>query len=342
MMKRAAYRPIRPPHERGTTRAFVLAIIMHALLGAFLYFGIHWKNSSPTGSEAELWTDVPDVAPPVPQPVAPAPVQPAPPPPPQEDADIALQEAKRKQQEEQQKQAALLAEQQKQAQIKLQQQEAARQKQLADQAAALAKQKAAQDAADKAAQAQAAKQAQLDAQKKQQLLDQQKQQKQQELADQQQKAQQDAAAKAEAQKAAKAKAEADAKAKAAADKARQARLASLQGAAGQGETTGVGAGTTGTATGAGGTGSPGYAEKVRAKVKPEINFGGTVDDNKAAVVSVSCAPDGTVLSVRLVTPSGNDGWDTAVQRAVEAASPMPRDIDGKAPRSFQIRFRQRD
>lgn len=341
MMKRAAYRPIRPPHERGTTRAFVLAIVMHLLLAAFLYFGIHWKNSSPTGSEAELWTDVPDVTPTVPQPVAPAPVQPAPPPPPQEDADIALQEAKRKQQEQQQKEAALLAEQQKQAQIKLQQQEAVRQKELADQQAALAKQKAAQDAAAKAAQAEAAKQAQIEAQKKQQQIEQQKQQ--QELADQQKvKAQQDAAAKAEAQKAAKAKAEADAKAKAAADQARHARLAALQGAAGEGETTGVGAGTTGSATGAGGTGSPGYAEKVRAKVKPEINFGGNVEDNKAAVVAVSCAPDGTVLSVRLVTSSGNDGWDTAVQRAVEAASPMPRDVDGKAPRSFQIRFKQRD
>jgi colicin import membrane protein len=338
MMKRAAYRPIRPPRERGTTRAFVFAVVMHALLAAFLYFGIHWKNSSPTGSEAELWSDVPDVTPPPPPPVAPAPLQPAPPPPPQEDADIALQEAKRKQQEQQQKDAALLAEQQKQAQLKLQQQEAARQKELADQQAALAKQKAAQDAATKAAQAEAAKQAQIEAQKKQQQLE---QQKQQEQADQQ-KAQQEASAKAEAQKAAKAKAEADAKAKAAADQARHARLAALQGAAGEGETTGVGAGTTGSATVAGGNGSPGYAEKVRAKVKPEINFGGNVDDNKAAVVAVSCAPDGTVLSVRLVSSSGNDGWDAAVQRAVDAASPMPRDTDGKAPKSFQIRFRQRD
>jgi colicin import membrane protein len=341
MMKRAAY-PARPPRERGTWRALALAVVMHALLAAFLFFGIHWKNSSPTGSEAELWTDTSVVTPPTPVPVAPAPVQPAPPPPPVEDADIALQQAKRKQIEQQQKEAALLAEQQKQAQLKLQQQEAARQKDLADQQAALARQKAARDAADKAAQAQAAKQAQLDAEKRKQL-----DQKQQQLAEQQkaeEKAEQQKAdqAKADQQKAAKAKQEADAKAKAAADQARHARLAALQGAAGGGETTGTGAGTTGSATGAGGNGSPGYAEKVRQRVKPNITFSGAVDGNPAAIVSVSCAPDGTILSSRISSSSGNQAWDDAVLRAVQASDPMPRDIDGKAPRSFQIRFRPKD
>jgi colicin import membrane protein len=338
MIKRAAY-PVRPPHERGTWRALALAVVMHLLLAAFLFFGIHWKNSSPTGSEAELWTDTSVLAPTPPAPVAPAPVQPAPPPPPQEDADIALQQAKRKQIEQQQKEAALLADQQKQAQLKLQQQEVARQKQLADQQAALTKQKAARDAADKAAQAEASKQAQLEADKRKQQLD----QKQQQLAEQQKADQQKAdAAKADQQKAAKAKQEADAKAKAAADQARRARLASLQGAAGGGETTGTGAGTTGSATGGGGNGSPGYADKVRQRVKPNITFSGAVDGNPAAVVSVSCAPDGTILSARVSSSSGNQAWDDAVLRAVQASDPMPRDVDGKAPRSFQIRFRPKD
>jgi colicin import membrane protein len=339
MMKRAAY-PARPPRERGTWRALALAVVMHMLLAAFLFFGIHWKNSSPTGSEAELWTDTSVVAPTPPAPVAPAPVQPAPPPPPQEDAEIALQQAKRKQIEQQQKEAALLAEQQRQAQLRLQQQETARQKELADQQAALAKQKATRDAADKAAQAQASKQAQIEADKRQKQLE----QKQQQLADEQKAAQQQKSdqAKADQQKAAKAKQEADAKTKAAADQARRARLASLQGAAGSGETTGTGAGTTGSATGGGGNGSPGYADKVRQRVKPNITFSGAVDGNPAAVVSVSCAPDGTILSARISSSSGNQAWDEAVLRAVQASDPMPRDVDGKAPRSFQIRFKPKD
>ncbi len=57
--KRSAY-PLQPPRERGTGRAFALAVLMHVLLGFFLYHGIHWQNSTPAGAEAELWTDVPD------------------------------------------------------------------------------------------------------------------------------------------------------------------------------------------------------------------------------------------------------------------------------------------
>ncbi len=58
--KNSAY-PLQPPRERGTWRAFALALVMHVLLGFFLYHGIQWQNSTPAGAEAELWTDVPDV-----------------------------------------------------------------------------------------------------------------------------------------------------------------------------------------------------------------------------------------------------------------------------------------
>src|ERR1700761_4691482 len=90
--------PLQPPRERGTWRAFALALVMHALLAFFLYHGIHWQNSTPAGAEAELWTEVPDTSTPrpVPPPPAPAPVKPAPPQVNDEEADIALQEKKRK------------------------------------------------------------------------------------------------------------------------------------------------------------------------------------------------------------------------------------------------------
>src|ERR1700733_10088455 len=93
-------RPIRPPRERGTWKAFALAALMHVLLGWFLYHGVNWQNNTPAGAEAELWTEVPDVTPPrpvtPPPPPVPAKVQPAPPPARDEEADIALQEKKRK------------------------------------------------------------------------------------------------------------------------------------------------------------------------------------------------------------------------------------------------------
>src|SRR5690349_24950818 len=91
--------PPQPPRERGTTRAFALALVMHVLLGLFLYHGIHWQNSTPAGAEAEIWTDIPPTpTQPPPPPAPPERVQPAPPID-QEQADIALQEKKRKEQE---------------------------------------------------------------------------------------------------------------------------------------------------------------------------------------------------------------------------------------------------
>src|ERR1700712_437464 len=97
---RTSARPVRPPQERGTWKAFAIAALMHVLLGILLYHGVNWQNSTPAGAEAELWTDIPDVPAPRTRPVPPPPpvkAQPAPPPAKDEEADIALQEKKRQQ-----------------------------------------------------------------------------------------------------------------------------------------------------------------------------------------------------------------------------------------------------
>jgi colicin import membrane protein len=61
-----------------------------------------------------------------------------------------------------------------------------------------------------------------------------------------------------------------------------------------------------------------------------------------AVVEVRATATGTVLSRRLVKPSGNAAWDNAVLRAIDGASPLPRDTDGRAPGSIEITFRPVD
>ncbi|CAM3179032.1 cell envelope integrity protein TolA [Cupriavidus taiwanensis] len=90
-MQTAAY-PYHPVRERRTLTCFLLALLMHLLLGALLYYGVRWRNAVPTGVAAELWEPVPEAT--VPEPV----VKPAPTPQPveEEDADIALQEKQRK------------------------------------------------------------------------------------------------------------------------------------------------------------------------------------------------------------------------------------------------------
>jgi colicin import membrane protein len=175
------------------------------------------------------------------------------------------------------------------------------------------------------------------------LADQQKQQQLKEQQQEQQKqAEADAQKKADAQKAAKAKAQADAAAQAKkVDAERRARLAQMQGLAtgGTGSTTSDGLGKSGTGSGSGGTAtSPGYSDKVRRAVRPNISWGGETSGLET-VVSVRCSPTGTLLGATISRSSGNPAWDDAALRAVQRTDPMPQDINGKTPTSFLITLR---
>lgn len=68
-------RPNEIPRSGGGARAIALAVVMHLLLGALLFFGIRWQSSPPATIEAELWSATPQTAAPAPRPAA---VQPAP------------------------------------------------------------------------------------------------------------------------------------------------------------------------------------------------------------------------------------------------------------------------
>jgi len=120
--------PLQPPHERGLVRSVLMAVIMHALLGLFLFYGIRWQNGSPAGAEAELWTDVPeDLQPQVQTPPQRVTVRVAPSLPVQT-ADIALEQKKRQQQQQKMRDEQL-AEQKRAAQQKTDEQRRVQQQQ---------------------------------------------------------------------------------------------------------------------------------------------------------------------------------------------------------------------
>lgn len=102
-----------PPHDAGSARAFMLALLVHALLIAALTWGINWKRSDRAVSfEAELWSSVPQEAAPK-RVEAPLPPPPPPPPkaaevkvaPPLPEVDIALEQEKKRKLLQQQKDA---------------------------------------------------------------------------------------------------------------------------------------------------------------------------------------------------------------------------------------------
>ncbi|MBB5204181.1 colicin import membrane protein [Inhella inkyongensis] len=85
--------------------------------------------------------------------------------------------------------------------------------------------------------------------------------------------------------------------------------------------------------------SANYAGRIKARVRPNIVFSEVVSGNPQAEVEVRCAPDGLILSSRLLKPSGHATWDQAVLRAIEKTERLPRDTDGRVPASLVLVFR---
>ena len=54
------------------------------------------------------------------------------------------------------------------------------------------------------------------------------------------------------------------------------------------------------------------------------------------------APDGRIMSSRIVKGSGVPEWDSAVLRAIERTEVLPRDEDGKVPSALIIEYQLRE
>ena len=345
---------IAPPRDAGAIRSFGLALLIHAALIAALTWGVSWKRSDTAATfAAELWTNAPQEAapvaippPPVPIPTpapAPAPTPlPQPPPPkavpppepivkpavvrtppePTPKVDIALeQEKKRKLLNDQQlakakidneKTKALEA----QADKKLQQLKAEQVKTdqaKADQAKA-DRVKADQVKADRVKAEQVkANQLQADQVKAERL-------KAERLAITEQ-------FEADAQKAKQAQQ--------AADKQRDENLDRIRKM--MDKPSGNPPGDSTSRATAGGKGSSKtYSAIANAAIKPNVVFTENFDGNPLAKVEVRLQSDGTIISSRIVQPSGNKNWDNAVLNAVVRTRVMPKDVDGTLPDTILI------
>jgi colicin import membrane protein len=323
--------PLKPraADRLGPGAAFALGA--HALLLVALALGLQWRSHSPTPVSAELWAAVPQFAappavtpvpapPPAPAPApvaappspAPAPARPpapapAPEPPVRRDADIALERAQRERQAQEARDAELRrqkAEQERRERAE-REQAAAREKAAREKAA---QEKAAQEKADREkkladARRRAEEQRQRDAAEAKQAAEEQRRLEQQ----------------------------------------RQQNLARLMDQARDGGTEGGRGSPSSTGTAARDAGpSATYAGRIGARVKPNIIFTDELAGNPAAEVELRTAPDGTIVSRRVVKSSGVAAWDEAVLRAIDRTAVLPRDVDGRVPSSIVIVFRTRD
>ncbi len=305
-----------PPAPEGTGRSVGASLVVHALLIVALTAGIQWKQDNSLSVEAELWSAVPMAAapklveveapppPPAPKP-EPKPVVKAPEPPaPNLDADIALAK-KRKLEEEKKIQEALKAEERRKEEVKKEAEKKAKAKLEED------KRK-------------------LEAKKEEERKE--KERKEKERAEKERKEKE--AKKQPEQKDNKVSAE-EAKKLEAIRKENMKRIAGLAGASSNEN-------ATGTAMKASGP-SDSYGGRIRARVKPNITFDpSSVAGNPAAEVEVRCAPDGTIVSRKLVKSSGNTAWDNAVLKAIDKTEILPRDTDGRVHSPLLLVFKPND
>jgi len=297
-----------PQPEPGALRSFGLALLVHALLIGALTWGINWKHSDPDLSfEAELWSSVPQEA--APKLVEPPPAPPPPPPPPPQPEPVVKAPPPPPEPD-----VDIALEREKKRKLELKKKEAE-----------LAKAKAEQD---KLKELQAKKEKELKAKEElaKRKAEETKKLEAKKVEDKKNEAKQDA-------KEAEKKKLADA----AAEKQRQDNIKRAMGLAGA---TG-GADAKGTALKASGP-SASYGGKVRAKVKPNIVFTEDISGNPTAEVEVRTGPDGTILSQRLIKPSGNKAWDDAVIKAIIRTETMPKDVDGRVPTPMILEFRPKD
>ncbi|MBU3724107.1 MAG: cell envelope integrity protein TolA [Burkholderiaceae bacterium] len=85
-----------------------------------------------------------------------------------------------------------------------------------------------------------------------------------------------------------------------------------------------------------------YEALIQARIKIRINYPDRAPGNPEAIVIVEQLPTGEVTKVQLIRPSGTPAWDEAVQRAVWAASPLPKRKDGTVARVLELSFKPKE
>lgn len=294
--------PYRVPPEPRRGPAILLAVAVHALLLAFLYFGIRWQSTEPVAVEAEVWDmSVQSAAAPPepPQPVEPEP-EPEPAPkvaePPPVERPVAPTPPDINLEREKQRKAEQLKKERERELAEKREREELRKKELAEK-----KEREEQKAKELAKKEEAEK----------------KKKEEQRLA-------------AEKKKAAEAKAQ---EAKLA--KLREAELQRIAGAMGS---TGTAAKSTAPKSDSGYIASITAKIKSTTNYLGSTDMPG----NPKAVFRVEQLPTGEIISVRMVKSSGVPAFDDAVEKGIIKASPLPKKKDGTVERSLEVNFSMKD
>ncbi|MBI1990104.1 MAG: cell envelope integrity protein TolA [Betaproteobacteria bacterium] len=88
-----------------------------------------------------------------------------------------------------------------------------------------------------------------------------------------------------------------------------------------------------------------YIERIRSRIKRFVVMPPNMQGNPEAEFDVVLLPGGEVLSVKLKRASGNAAYDSAVERAIHKAAPLPLPPDPALFRDFRelnLKFRSQE
>jgi colicin import membrane protein len=66
-----------------------------------------------------------------------------------------------------------------------------------------------------------------------------------------------------------------------------------------------------------------FVDKIRAKIRSRANVPDTVTGKPSVQIHIRILPGGDVLDIQVVKSSGNRAYDTAIERAIRSAQPLP-------------------
>ncbi len=257
------HRPYDVPRTGGNGKAIALAVLMHLLLAAFLFFGIRWQSSPPAVIQAELWSAMPQVAAPRPRPVPPPPKVEAPKPEPK-----VVEEPPKVKPDIVEKAPVKVEPRKKKEPVKVE-------------------------------------------------------------APKPQPRPEPTPPKVETRQkpepAKPAKPAVDAPPRAPSDLSSLLASAHSEGAGKDRQTSGP-------------RGRDGYIARLVTAIRSQMRYPANSPGNPAATLRIEQLPNGEVVNVTIVNSSGVPAFDAAVERAIRAASPLPRDEQGKVDRVLDLTY----
>ena len=83
----------------------------------------------------------------------------------------------------------------------------------------------------------------------------------------------------------------------------------------------------------------GYIARLVTAIRSQMRYPASSPGNPMVTMRIEQLPNGEVTNVTVTKASGVQAFDDAVERAIRAASPLPRDEQGKVERVLNLDYK---